>query len=371
MSKKAFTKKNMILIISTILISVIGSLSYMVFWNSSTSYPVPKVSTALISKIDKVSTAGTPMELSNEDLNAILGMYFKEEKTFGKITIKEVHSEILKDSIKLNIPISYKDLNFMLTSEGKLEVKDKVIIYSPSNFKVGKISLPKAYILKILQRHLVKGIDIKDNNIVLDKNILPLEIKTIEVKNDRLYVGIENASGSMEKKIIASYKKLKDKLWTKSYGDANNTSNNTSNTDLKDVSSNTSNSNNSNIGNESDSESNNESSNNNSSETESNGINKEVQNSSERQQALSRINGDLSSAMSSVSTGGQRAVIGQMISVVNTMAGNPSYDPYSASGSIRASYKSLSAKEKAELKAAIFSNVDTGSINVVMSMIGM
>lgn len=360
MSKKAFTKKTMIFFISIILASVIGGFSYMVFCNSSNSYPVEKVSSTLINKIEKGSVTGTTLELNNKDLNAIIGMYFKGDKTFGNITVKGVHGDILENNIKLNIPIRYKGFNFMLTSEGKLKVKDKDIIYSPLYFKVGKITLPMASALEMLQKHLVKGVAIKDNNITLNKSIVPLEINSIEIKNNEVYIGLEKISGGIEKKLISGYKNLEDKLLVKSSGDIKDSSINNSNNGLNNSSSDNSNNK---ISSES---SNNSSSGNNSKDKTS-----EIQNSSNREEALSRINGGLNAAMSSVSTGSQKAVIGQMLSVVNTMEGNQSYNPYSASGSIKASYKGLSTKEKAELKSAVFSNVDGDSINVVLSMLGM
>lgn len=361
---KVLTKKTIIFITGILLASAIGIFSYMVFWNSSTSYPVEKVSSTLINKIGESSVNGALLKLNNEDINAIIGMYFKIDKTFGNITVKGVHGDILDNSIKLNIPIKYKGFNFMMTSEGKLEVKDKDIVYIPSYFKVGKVNLPKAFVLEKLQKHLVKGTAIKDNNIIINKNILPLEIKSIEIKNKEVYIDLEKASGSLEKKIISLYKNIKDSLGVKVTGDSSNTSSNNSNTSLNSSSSDNSN-------NKLSSESSNGSGNSSSSENSSKDKSTNSESSSKREQALSRINSGLSAAMSSVSTGSQRAVIGQMQSVVNTMAGNPSYNPYSASGSIKASYKGLSAKEKTELKSAVFSNVDGDSVNIILSMLGM
>lgn len=354
MSKKRFNKKIATIIASLLLVSTIGVLSYMVTWNSSYPYPVEKVSPTLISKIQKTSLTGTKLELSNKDLNAIMGTYIQQDKTFGNIKVKGIYSDILDNSIKLNIPINYKGFNFMVSSEGKLYVQDKDIVYNPVYFKIGKANLPKAFVLDKLKKYLVKGTSIKDKSIVINKGILPLGIKSIESKNNNLYVSLEKPAVNMEKKLVSLYRDFNSKLLIQDNRKEDTNNNITLNNSSNDNSKNSNNSNNtsSNVDNSKDKIT-------------------DTQSSAKREQALNRISGGLSAAMSSVSTGSQKAVIGQMMSVVNTMQGNPSYNPNSASGSIKASYKSLSDKEKLELKSAVFSNVDGNSVNIVMSMFGM
>lgn len=348
MSKKRFNKRIATIIASLLLVSTIGVLSYMITWNSSYSYPVEKVTPTLVNKIQKTSLTGTKLELSNKDLNAIMATYIQQDRTFGNIKVKGIYSDILDNSIKLNIPINYKGFNFMVSSEGKLYVQDKDIVYNPVYFKIGKANLPKAFVLDKLKKYLVKGTSIKDKSIIINKGILPLEIKSIESKNNNLYVSLEKPAVNMEKKLISLYKDFNSKLLIQDNTKEDTNNNITLNNSSNDNSNNTS----SNVDNSKDKIT-------------------DTQSSAKREQALNRINGGLSAAMSSVSTGSQKAVIGQMMSVVNTMQGNPSYDPNSASGSIKASYKSLSDKEKLELKSAVFSNIDGSSVNIVMSMFGM
>jgi len=91
--------------------------------------------------------------------------------------------------------------------------------------------------------------------------------------------------------------------------------------------------------------------------------------SSEKQKSLDNVISGLNSASSSVSTSAQKAVISKMISVAGNMK-DSSYNPYSEESSVKAAYGQLSQAEKAELKAALFSNVDSSEVDILEGMIG-
>lgn len=347
---KMTNKKKVIKSVIAILIIIIALSSiFLALLLSSSSYTVqkPKVSAALVDKIREAQKQGSTIEVNKEELNEIISMYFKEEKSSGSIKINGVSGDIINGNLKLYIPASYRGINILISCEGGLTYKDNNIEYDPIYFKVGKITLPKSFALNKIKSHLKQGMIVKDESILVDKNMLPLHVKSIKINNDKILIGIEKASNSLEEKLKAIENKVKEVGSTGSILKAdlgnqpkeNNTSSKDSGTNSNDSSK--------------------------SSSSSTAGKDTAAMNG-----ALDRISSNLGSAMSSVSTGGQKAVISEMISAVNNMKGNANANPYEYAGSVRAAYKNLSPQEKAELKSAVFSNVNGSDINIVSNILG-
>jgi hypothetical protein len=333
-------------VVSIILLS--GIFFALIFSNSSYSIPETKVSSNLIDKIRLSQKQGSVLELNKDELNQIVSMYFKKGKSSTGIDIKGVQGDILDNNLKFYIPVSYKGFNLLITSEGGLAYKNDKIEYSPLYFKAGKITLPKTFILDKLQSHFKGTISSENGVIVANKNIIPIQVKSIEVKNNKVLIGMVKVSSTLEEKLksIESEigKKVSDNPILKESSGKDSSAKNSTDTTKEEG----------NTGTNLDSASN------------SSG---NSQNTSEIDPALDRISGSLSAAMGSVSKGSQKAVISEMISAVNSMKGNPSANPYSSAGSVKAAYKALSPQEKAELKSAVFSNVNGSDINIVSKML--
>lgn len=317
----------------------LGIFLYLLSCNSSYRTPNIKISAPLIDKVRESQKSGSTIGLNSEELNELIGMYFKKEKIFRSIIVKGINAEVLKGNVKFYIPVTYKGYNFLLTSEGGLGYKNEKIEYICSYIKIGKVSLPKAFILNKLQSHLGKTVSIENNNILIDKKIIPLDIKSLNIKDNKILIDVQKPSGTLEEKLKSIQNKGKEII-----------NNNT----------------------ESNSKAKNDSEASNSVSTEGNSSKSpvKVKNTSEMDAALDRISGGLSSAMGSCNTGGQKAVISEMISAANSMKGNPNANPYGYASGARASYNSLSPQEKAELKAAVFSNINGNDVNIVSKMLG-
>jgi hypothetical protein len=345
MSKIKNRKKISIFLSIALSIIILCSVFFiLLFSNSSYSESDIKISSKLIDKIRESQKQGTTLELNNEELNQVKNMYFKKEMTSGSITVKGIYPHILNNNLKLYIPISYRGYNLLVSSEGKLILGNNNIEYKPLYFKVGNIKLPNSLVLNKLKSHLTKGVSIDNEIIALDKAMIPLKIKSLEIKDNKILLGIEKASTTIEERLKSIEAKVKGSLQGSS-----------ANLSGKDTQGNSA------------SEKSSESS---EKEPASTGSSQSVKTTAETDQALDRIGGSLNSAMSSVSTGGQKAVISQMISVANSMKGNPNANPYAYAGSVRAAYNTLSPQEKAELKSAVFSNVNGTDVNIVSKMLG-
>ncbi|AZV55514.1 DUF2140 domain-containing protein [Clostridium sp. AWRP] len=347
MGKLKSRKKPVILIIIALLIAAVAIFTKLVFWNSSYSSPKYKFSADLLTKMLKAQESGGTAELSKDEVNGVISLYFKQYKT-NDLVVKSVEADFKGDKMVFFVPVTYKNFNLFLSSQGDVSFEKGKIVYNPEYFKLGKITLPKSYVLKKLQPKLKSGMALEGDSITISTSELPISIKNINVKDQKLLV-------TLEKKQLNIEDMLKGKISSSLQNFIKNFSN------VKNLDSST----------KTNGESTGVKSNNNSnpsvSSTQSNSSKTPV--SQERQQALNRLSSGLNAASGAVSTGGQKAVISQMASIVNNMK-DSSYNPYSAEGSVRAAYNKLSSQEKAELKAAIGSNVDSSAVSILSSMIG-
>lgn len=334
-SKKG--KKIVFLIVLLALIAAVSVFGKLVFWQSSYSVPKYKFSVGLFDKIIKAQDSGGTAELTEDEVNQVISLYSKEYKS-GSITVKAVQAGLEGDKIKFYIPSSYKSFNVLLTSEGSISKEKDKIKYTPDYFKVGKITLPKSYVMEKLSGRLKDRAAVEQDSVVFSTKGIPVGITALSVKDDKLLVTLEKRQIDIENMLKGQFDSLKDivkdlNLFTKTNGgtsagsETGKTGGGTGSTSKNETSS----------GND--------------------------------QQDFSGVIKGLNAASGSVSTGAQKFVIAQMMSVVGNMS-NSSYNPRSAEGSIRAAYGKLSPQEKSQLKSAILSNVDTSSAEMLYNMMG-
>lgn len=344
--KKRKFKTGLAILISAIVIG--GITSSLLFWNSSYIVPKVKVSSQLIDKVRKSQVQDVTLELNSEELNEIIGMYSKKDQSFGRLTIKGIHVEVVNNNLRFSIPADYIGVKALISSEGSLSYNNGKIQYLPIFFKMGKITIPKEFVLKEIGKHLTKGIYLENNSIAVDSAMFPGAIKSLEVKNNKLVISFANYTSSLEAKL----KSIGDKLKGAVGGEGSNKLPSNVASEVKSSISSTSSNGNTTSGS------------NNSTGTGSRG---EV---SAFDAALDRINGGLSNAQGNVSTSGQKAVIYELMSAVSSMKGNPNANPYESAGTVRSVYNNLTSQEKNQLKVAIFSNINGNDINIVSKMMG-
>lgn len=347
MKKFIKNKKMIALTIVLILALAVAIFAKLIFWKSNYSSPEYKFSVVLFNKIIKAQSEGSTAELTKDEVNQIIFLYFKEYRK-GNLVIKSVEGDIQEDVFLFYMPVSYKGVNLLVWSGGNISFSGGKIKYTPDYFKVGKVSLPKSYVLKKLGEKLKNGTTVEGNSITIDIKELPIGITSVSVKDNKLLITLEKREFNIEDILKGKLSSMKNFIEgssaikeSSSYTKINSGSN-TSKVNEKST--------------EKDTESKNDTS-------ESSPV------SSQKQQALDNVVSGLNAASASVSTGAQKAVISQMISVVNNMK-DSSYNPYSEEGSVKASYAQLSQAEKAELKAAVFLNVDTSQVNILTDMMG-
>lgn len=341
MSRLKTSKKSIALIVIVLLIVSVAIFAKLLFWNSSYSSPKYKFSAGFLNKILKAQENGGNVELSKEDVNGVISVYFKQYRT-NNLVIKSVEADFKDDNMVFYVPITYKGFNLFLWSQGDISLEKGKIKYTPDYFKLGKITVPKSYVLKKLQTKLKDRVALDGNSITIDISKLPIGITGVSVKNQKLLVTLEkrqiNIEDILKGKLSSSLQNFIKKFPNiENLGSSVKISSESTNTKAK----------------------------NNGSQIISGSKNSV---SPERQQTLDRVSSGLSAASGSVSTGAQKSIISQMMSVVNNMK-DSSYNPYSEEGSVRAAYSKLSPREKAELQAAIVSNVDSSALDMLSSMV--
>lgn len=350
MGKFIKSKKVIGLTLLVILVLAAAIFVKLIFWKSNYTSPEYKFSAQLFSKIIKAQSEGSTAEITKDELNQIIFLYFKEYRK-GDLVVKSIESDISDNNLIFYVPVSYRGINLFAWSEGSISLDGSKIKYTPEYFKIGKITLPKSYILQKLGKSLntkTNTVAVQQNSITIDIGNFPIGITSIDVKDKKLLVTLEKREFNIEDILKGKISSMKN--FIEDFSGANKSSSETKTDDSKVDKSST--------GEDTKSKT-----------TSQDSTTSSTPVSNEKQNALDSVASGLNAASASVSTGAQKAVISQMISVVNNMK-DSSYNPYSEEGSVRAAYGKLSQTEKTELKAAVFSNVDTSEVSILADMIG-
>lgn len=199
---KVKSRRGLLIFIAIIILLVLslGVLLSLVSWNYTYTAPKPKMSFELIEKGLKAQSEGL-MELNNDELNGIIAFYSGGKKTYNDLTIKGIHGEMSGDSLQFFIPSSYKGISFLLRTEGNLAFKEDKSQYTVNKLYVGKLPIPKETVLSRLKPILSGGISADDSGIYLDLSSMPVKIKNVKVKDSKLIVEVEKASGVYQERL--------------------------------------------------------------------------------------------------------------------------------------------------------------------------
>jgi len=135
-------------------------------------------------------------EITQGDINGAINQYLKAPISKGDITLKEVNTKMSDNEILIEAPFSYKNIDLLFSSTGKLGLSDGEITYNPDNFKLGKVSLPKKLALSLISKQSNNNFYVEDNLIKIKTDALPIAINSLIIKDDKLVgtVGFKGAS---------------------------------------------------------------------------------------------------------------------------------------------------------------------------------
>ena len=203
-------KKPMVIISAIILI--LGIFSYMLFSkNGYKEYTSGESFANLIDILLETSKGKDSLEINEESLNSIVSSYLNQGIKKGNITLKGFNANISKDKIKMLVPVRYKSFPFMLSTEGKVEVKDSKLIYVPEDFKVGKISIPKEKVLSYMKKMNNGKLNIEDDKLIINSELFSKKVKITNIENGKFVGKINDSGKKMAGRIDKAVKKFESK----------------------------------------------------------------------------------------------------------------------------------------------------------------
>jgi hypothetical protein len=322
---------------SLAILAVILIFSYLVFskGNYKEYSGQESFGTLMSLLLDTVQSEGK-MEITEEDISVLGSSYFKDGVKKGNLTIKGLNVVLGEDKAKFLIPVKYKGLSVLLTTEGQVAMDDSSIVYTPEYFKVGKINLPKSKTLGYIGGHFKGKMLVEEGKIVVSKNILPDDIETFTIKDGKILCTAKKETRETLAKTNETIKKIEEKVKLESGTVLKNLENNAGGK-------------NSSTGNGSLGSSENNTSKGNSNEGENN---------SNSGGSLSKIGGELGSLYGNVSSSKEKQMVNIMSGTVNNLQSDSSYNFWGDVKSVMSIYKSLTPEEKERFKIQVFSNVD-------------
>lgn len=321
---------------SLAILAVILIFSYLVFSKENyKEYSGQESFGTLMSLLLNTVQSEGNMEITEEDISVLASSYFKDGVKKGNLTIKGLNVNLGEDKVKFLIPVKYKGLSLLLTTEGQVTVDDS-IVYTPEYFKVGKIKLPKGKVLGYIGGRFKGKMLVEDEKIVMSKSILPDDIETFSIKDGKILCTAKKETREILAKTNEAIKKIEEKIKLESGTVLKNLKNNAGGK-------------NSSEGNGSLGSSKNNTWKGSSDKKESN---------SNSGGSLSKIGGELGSLYGNVSSSKEKQMVNIMSGTVNNLQSDSSYNFWGDVKSVMSIYKSLTPEEKERFKIQVFSNVD-------------
>lgn len=184
---KKLRKRKRIWVLIVLLVALFV-FAYMILYNGGVV--VKKTdSTGVISKLKVIQLKGGQFELTQKDIDEISNLYFSSAKNKGDIMVQGVNFKMLDDEILIEAPVSYKNLNLLLSSRGKLNLSNGKIAYVADNFKIGKLKLPKGLVISQISKFNNENFYAEDNSIKINPNVFPFKINSLSIIDSKI-IGI-------------------------------------------------------------------------------------------------------------------------------------------------------------------------------------
>jgi len=283
--------------------------------------------------INSINNKGV-MILEEKDVNALASSYLKEGINKGGLIIEGLNVNVNGDKVTALIPIKYKGFSMLFSSKGNFQFKDDSIWFTPDYFKIGKISLPKNYVMNLIKNKFGSKIKEKEGSLVVGKGVIPFEFSNIQLVEGKFVIVSKGETNELIKNTSEAIDKLEQQVREQLAREAENKANSSNN--VKDTTKNTSN---------------NEKTNNN-----TNGDSKNE--AKESEDTLNTIYKDLSGLQGNLATAKEKQMVSIMTSTVNNIKTNPDYNFWNDMDKVMDIYKTLSPQEKKNFKVKVLSNID-------------
>lgn len=307
-----FEVRKKLLIISAIVIVIFlaaGIIGHMLMWGGSLVFKVNAPS-YVVDKVRSAEKSVGNVDLTEADFNALLELQIKNIDLPEGIEIEGMYSKLVEDKLSLYLPLRYHGLKVLISMSGILTFEEGNVLYNPEFIQIGKLSLPKDFLLKKLSSYSMAGFKVKeDNTIELSKDLLPFSIKTLSLSDGKISMTLDEIQP------------------TESTAEAPGSEENTESSPTKNVNS--------------------------------------------RVNLLKRAQRQLSSVYGAVTSQAGKNIIGQIQTVVGKMVANPAYSHDAEAARVKAQYNGLSPEERSAIKDAILMNMDTGTLRELSTTFGL
>lgn len=350
-----------------ILVGLIAAFSSAILHNGDVVFKKTE-SQLVIKKLKDIQAKGGVFELTQKDIDEVCSLYFENPKNNGGVTVKGINVEMLNDEILIKAPISYKNLNLLLTSRGKLKFLNGNITYVMGNFKIGNLMLPKKLVIHQISKLSNKNLYTQDDLIKISSKVFPFKINNFKIGDNKIVgtaqkLDIRKLFDSLDKKIgiqtgeelaraqqerqggnenFKKVEKVEEKVEEKVQKKKGLEKIRAEVKKSRQVTQ----------------------------KKEENTLDTQVQAANKRL-ALNKVNGELKDAYSKVESSKEKQVVSIMILAVGKLQSNPSYNSTSDQIIVKAMYRKLDSKSKDRLKIALFTSINEESVEELKKSFGL
>lgn len=398
MSKNRGINKNKLIVILIILVGILAVFAYIILYNGGVTIK-KTTTTEVIGKLTNVQKKGGEFELTQKNIDELSTLYFGKTINKGNITLNGVDVEILNDELLIKAPISYKKFHLLFSSKGKVSVLNGKVTYDADNFKIGKLKLPKKFVISQIIKLNNKSIYVEANLIKVNPSMFPFKISSLKIKDNKI-LGMAPKQGALvsfdqinkmsaeeiDKQLAILEQKIKsasllmgveaEKAKLKEIQDILEKAKGKSIEEKEKIISNTINKIDEAISNVTDSDKKKELEKIRAAAEKAQKLAAEKEKISQQQNATKRatfikVKDELGAAYSQLGTSKEKQMISIMQSTMGNMASNPSYNSSGDQASVRAIYSTLDSQSKNEFKYALATNVDSASLSVLGQVFGI
>ncbi|MGH4119431.1 hypothetical protein [Clostridium sp.] len=159
----------------------------------------------VLGKLKDIQEKGGKFELNQKDMDELSSMYFANPKEKGNITLKGVNIEILEGELLIVAPISYKNIDLLFSSKGKLNLSSGDIVFDAESFKIGKIKIPKEFVVSQVSKLKNNNIFADGNSIRINARVVPFKIEEFKIVDDKILGTAEKLDAKMSMRSAVIY----------------------------------------------------------------------------------------------------------------------------------------------------------------------
>lgn len=197
MKKKIKAWQIAIAVVVLIIIIFISLVRQLTWGSNYFSFEVTPIGNTT-GKITAAEKKGGIVELGEAEINGIIKAMIKENKSIAGATIKNIYAKINDNKVNMYAYIDYKRIKIMASCVGSLTYDNNLVRFTPDEFRIGRIKIPKDKVYKRLMAISNNDIEIKDGNINISRDAIPFDFKAMDIKGDRVALTIEKIAVAQE-----------------------------------------------------------------------------------------------------------------------------------------------------------------------------